>query len=115
LEIFVNNKKAIIPGCVEFYYGLLWSKDETWGGESPPRTMDSVWVPKGETLIVDVNTPKWVNSVVVEGRIFFADDRDLEFDAKYIIIRKGEFIAGRECKPHENKLTITLHGNYMDD
>jgi hypothetical protein len=51
--------------------------------------MDSVYVPEGETLIVDVNTPKWVESVVVEGRIFFVDDRDLEFDAKYIIVRKG--------------------------
>jgi hypothetical protein len=77
--------------------------------------MDSVYVPEGETLIVDVNTPKWVESVVVEGRIFFVDDRDLEFDAKYIIVRKGEFIAGTECAPHQHKLTITLHGNYMDD
>lgn len=34
-----------------------WSNEATWGGESLPREGDSVYVPKGMTLLVDVSTP----------------------------------------------------------
>lgn len=47
IKVFVTNYKAVVPDSVVFYYGLLWSNDESWGGEAPPREGDSVYVPAG--------------------------------------------------------------------
>lgn len=44
---------SVIPQNIKFYYGLLWSKDSSWGLEAAPRAGDSVFVAKGRTLIID--------------------------------------------------------------
>lgn len=82
MAVSVNNINSIIPDNVIFYYGLLWSNDISWGLEVKPRAGDSVLVPKGQTIIVDQSSPKHLFSVMVEGRIFFADTgAPLEFHA----------------------------------
>lgn len=114
LRITIDGHKAIVPDQIVFYYGLLWSRIETWGGESQPRIGDSVYVPEGRTLIVDQSTPKRIATVIVEGTLFFADGQDLTFDAEHILIRMGKFIIGSEKIPHTSKLTITLYGKIED-
>ena len=57
-----------------FYYGLLWSNDLTWGGESKPRIGDTVYVPKDTVFIVDESSPVFIKSLIVEGGIIFADN-----------------------------------------
>jgi len=115
LVVKVNDINSLVPDGVIYYYGLLWSNDVSWGLEAKPREGDSVWVPKGKTIIVDESTPIYLNSVVVEGTIIFADlGTPLEFHAKYFIIRHGQFIAGIQAKPYTSELTITLYGNYWD-
>ena len=64
-----------------------WSNTETWGGEAVPREGDSVYVPKGMTLLVDQSTPI-LDTVIVEGKIQF-EDRDLTFDTHYFVINAG--------------------------
>lgn len=53
LTVAINNVNGIVPDDVIFYYGLLWSNDISWGLEAKPRIGDSVYVPAGQTLIVD--------------------------------------------------------------
>lgn len=96
-----------------FLYVDKWSDEETWGGEAPPREGDTVYVEKGKTLLVDISPPV-LYTVIVEGKIIFADVRDIHFDAHYFLIIGGEFEAGTEEDPFEHNLKITMHGDYYD-
>lgn len=96
-----------------FCYADFWSHPNTWGGETSPRTGENVYVPKGMVLVVDESTPVLEN-VIVEGKILFADTQDMTFDARLMIINKGEFEAGTEEKPYEHKLVFTFYGGYYD-
>ena len=93
----------------KFLYIDRWSDSNTWGGELPPVEGESVFVPKGQTLLVDISPPK-LKLVTVEGTLIFEDEKDLTFDAHYIVIREGHLIAGLPDQRHQHKLTITLHG-----
>ena len=52
LIVSVNNSVAVNNGVV-FYYGYLWSRASTWGGDFAPISGDFVSVGAGKTLIVD--------------------------------------------------------------
>ena len=92
-----------------FLYIDRWSSANTWGGEAPPREGDSVHVPKGQVLLVDVSPPP-LYTVIVEGVIMWADEQDLTFEAWFIMVRNGQFKIGSREKPHQHNLTITMHG-----
>ena len=96
-----------------YLYVDRWSDDNTWGGDAAPIDGDSVYVPKGMTLLVDQSTPL-LYSIIIEGKIKFADESDMTVDAHYFVVFEGEFEAGTEAEPYQNKLTITLHGGYYD-
>ena len=93
-----------------FLYIDRWSDPKTWGGEAPPRNGDSVHVPKGQTLLVDMST-EVLFAVVVEGVLIFADEQDMTFDAWFIMVQEGRLQIGSPEKPHMHNLTITLHGD----
>ena len=46
-----------------YLYIDRWSEQSTWGGEAVPREGDSVLVPKGMTVLVDVSTPVSMQSL----------------------------------------------------
>lgn len=110
MEITSDGSQAHID-CNHFLYVDRWSEEATWGGEAIPREGDSVYVPKGMTLLVDISTPI-LDTVIVEGKIVFADEEDMTFDAYYFVINEGEFEAGTEDAPYQHKLTFTMHGGY---
>ena len=65
-----------------FYYGYLWSKDSTWGGDFAPITGDLVSARDGKTLIVDVPYVGVLNTVVIDNAdLVFAIDKDIHFEA----------------------------------
>lgn len=97
----------------------LWSESSTWGGQWAPVDGESVVVPKGLNLLVDIDQSPMLNMVLVDGgSIVFPSDNDPEhertFDAKIIMINNGVFEAGTEKHPYSSKLTITLHGVKYD-
>jgi hypothetical protein len=54
----------------------------TWGGEAPPRPGDTVYIPSTTTLIVDQSSPVYLNTIIIEGNIVFADiDTPITLDA----------------------------------
>ena len=93
----------------KYLYIDRWSDPLVWGGETPPREGDSIHVPKGQILLVDVSPPP-LYTILVEGTLMFADEKELELEAWFIIVREGTLTIGTPEKPHLNKLTITLHG-----
>jgi hypothetical protein len=79
--------------------------------------MESVYVPPGLNLLVDVqNTPE-LNLVMVEGAIIFAPNEtnpahERYFDARYIFVTNGGLMeVGTEEFPYTSKITITMHSN----
>src|SRR5690606_19896387 len=63
-----------------------------------------------------------LRSLTIDGKLRFAEDRDLELETEWIYLRGGELQIGAEGKPYTRQATITLtdefHGedvNTMDD
>ena len=48
--------------------------------------------------------------------MIFTDEKDMSFDAYFILVNGGRLIIGEEGDGNEyqSKLVITLHGNYWD-
>mmetsp|Transcript_20898 Transcript_20898/g.32323 ORF Transcript_20898/g.32323 Transcript_20898/m.32323 type:complete len:155 (-) Transcript_20898:460-924(-) len=79
---------------------------------------ESVWIPEGLNLLVDIDTSPVLKAVVVEGSLIFASDSDdshmRSFDANYIFVNKGRMEAGTEEHPYTSKLNITMHSKMSD-
>jgi hypothetical protein len=96
-------------GRTRFRYLDRWSALTTWADQEPPVEGDTVIVPKGQAILVDVSPPE-LFLVLVQGEMIF-DRRDLTFDAHYILVHGGRLEVGTEQEPFYNRLTITLHGD----
>ena len=55
-----------------FKYVQYWSEASTWGNDAPPQFGEAVSIPKGRTLLVDVDSVPQLSFVLVEGSIIFA-------------------------------------------
>ena len=115
MEFRIGNSGQIICGDT-FTYGYRWSEDATWGEDGQPEELESVWVPKGLTLIVDIPNPPLLKEVIVEGALVFdpyleCSDTPHTFDAYWIFANGGKISIGKEDCPIECNLVITLHGD----
>jgi hypothetical protein len=114
-SIYIEGRGNVATQGKIFTYVSLWSHETTWGGEFAPMHMESVYVPSGFNLLVDVDSTPELNAVVVMGSIIFAPDANPDherfFDARYIYVDKGRMEVGTEEFPYTSKLTITMHGN----
>mmetsp|Transcript_27798 Transcript_27798/g.24415 ORF Transcript_27798/g.24415 Transcript_27798/m.24415 type:complete len:468 (+) Transcript_27798:561-1964(+) len=102
-----------VPLEMTYFYVDRWSDELTWGNISPPREGDSVHIPSGQVILLDVSPPK-LNALVIEGALIFADEADITLDAHYIMINYGRFQVGTENNRFQHKATITLHGTKED-
>lgn len=84
--------------------------DATWDGDGLPVEGDTVYVHKGDVLLVDQSSPK-LGMIIVEGTLIFVDGADLNVEAESIFVVGGKLIAGTEAAPFLSKLTITLNGD----
>ena len=118
LEIYINGKGNVATQGKLYKYVMRWSQDVTWGGEFAPMHMESIYIPTGLNLLVDVDATPLLNAVVVEGSLIFPSDPNPDheryFDAKYVFVTNGTLEAGTEEFPYTSKLTITMHGNISD-
>lgn len=88
--------------------GDLWSDPKTWGGKLPAAG-DSVTIPAGRTILVDVD-PAALKSLTVRGALVF-QERDVQLRTNTISVeRGGRFQLGTVEKPFEKRATITLDG-----
>jgi hypothetical protein len=84
--VTVADKGFASTGSLTFKYIDLWSSPWTWGGLDPPIEGDSVVIPAGQNIRLDVSPPQ-LFLVLIEGRLEFDSTKDLSFDASYIFIR----------------------------
>src|SRR5215469_3546947 len=90
-----------------------WSDPATWPGRKVPVAGDKVTIENGKNVLLDVSPPA-LNGLTINGKLSFADDKDLELSTEWIMLH-GELEIGTEAKPHTRKATITLTDNVKDE
>ena len=118
LEINIDGVGKVSNRGVLFRYVSTWSDDTTWGGEFAPMEGETIYIPAGLNLLVDVDSVPLLIAVLVEGSLIFAPDADPNhhrtFDAKYIFVNGGTMEVGTEEFPYTSKITITMHSTVSD-
>lgn len=107
LEVMINNRLAANQG-LSFIYIEKWSESATWGGESPPRLGDSVFIPKGQNVLLDVSPPK-LKAIMVEGQLIFKNV-DLLLECEFIVSNGGNITIGTPANRITANIKIVLHG-----
>ena len=79
------------------------------GGSTLPVKGDSVWVPTGQTLVLDVSPPS-MYMIIVQGSLIF-DRTDIELRASCILVMGGTLQIGTEREPFLQRAQITLYGS----
>src|SRR5438874_11562785 len=90
-----------------------WSDPATWPGRKVPVAGDKVTIEKGKDVALDVSPPA-LNGLTIEGKLSFADNKDLELTTEWIMVH-GELEIGTEKAPHTRKAAITLTDNVKDE
>ncbi len=91
----------------------LWSDPATWPDRKVPVAGDKVTIESGKDVVLDVSPPP-LNGLHIEGKLSFADRKDLELTTEWIMVH-GELAVGTEAKPYTHKATITLTDNVHDE
>jgi len=86
---------------------MRWSDPAAWPAGKVPGEGEAVVIPAGTDMLLDV-VPAPLRSLTIEGRLRFADDRDLELRTEWIYIPGGELAIGSEQRPHTRQATIVL-------
>src|SRR5216117_2369314 len=90
-----------------------WSDPATWPGRKVPVAGDKVTIEKGKDVVLDVSPPA-LNGLTIEGKLSFANNKDLELTTEWIMLH-GELEIGTEKSPHTRKATITFMNNVKDE
>ena len=108
---------AVLDATVRtwFRYLDLWSARTTWTDDELPAEGDTVVIPHGQAVVLDVSPPE-LFALIVEGVLVFDPDAatPLNLDATYIFVFGGVFEVGTEAAPFMGEATITLHGDRWD-
>ena len=89
--------------------GKNWSSPATWPGGKVPVKGDAVIIAKDMNVVLNVSPPE-LRSLTIEGKLSFANNRDLELTTEWIMLH-GELEIGSEASPHTRNATITLTNN----
>src|ERR1700683_4431834 len=90
-----------------------WSDAATWPDKKVPGKDAAVTIGKDMNVVLDVS-PMPLRSLTIEGKLSFADNKDLELTTEWVMVH-GELEIGTEAKPHTRKATITLTDNVKDE
>src|SRR5262252_7875257 len=90
-----------------------WSDPATWPDGQVPRAGDKVTIAAGKDVVLDVSPPA-LGGVTIDGKLSFANNRDLELTTEWVMVH-GELEIGTEASPHTRKATITLTNNVPNE
>ncbi len=98
------QQKASTPASAK-----RWSDAATWPDKKVPGKDAAVTIGKDMNVVLDVS-PMPLRSLTIEGKLSFADNKDIELTTEWIMVH-GELEIGTEAKPHTRKATITFTDN----
>ena len=90
-----------------------WSDAATWPDKKVPGKDAVVTIGRDMDVVLDV-TPPALHGLTINGKLSFADNKDLELTTEWIMVH-GELEIGTEAKPHTHQATITLTDNVKDE
>src|SRR5215470_14439107 len=93
--------------------GGRWSDPATWSDKKVPVEGAAVTIGKDMDVVLDVSPPA-LRSLTINGKLSFADTKDLELTTEWVMLH-GELEIGTEKAPHTRKATITLTDNVKDE
>ena len=86
---------------------LRWSDPAAWPEGKVPGEGDAVTIARDLEVILDVDPPA-LRGLTVNGKLRFADDRDIALQSEWIYLPGGELHIGSEAEPYRHEATITL-------
>ena len=105
----VSGVPLVNPTLPLFRYLDRWSQINTWAYDEPPVAGDTVVIPQGQTILMDVSPHLFV--LMVQGVLVWDNQDGLTLDSTYIWVNGGTFQIGTEQAPFTKNATITLHGD----
>ena len=112
VRVDVGTNGAAVQENADFYYVNVWSSRYSWNGQDPPEEGSFVVIEKGQTMVLDMDTPVLGFLLIKGGTFMFDDEKDIHLQSKFILITHGgSFMVGTEEKPFQHKATITIHGH----
>ena len=119
LSILIEGTGLVALNEKKFLYVYKWSDgDQTWGGELEPMDGETIVIPTGMNLLVDIDASPKLMAVFVFGGLIFPSHTDpthqRTFNAHYIFVHEGYMEAGTEEFPYTSKITITMHSKIDD-
>jgi len=84
-----------------------WSDPAAWPDGRVPRAGDAVTIARDVDMVLDVSPPA-LRSLTVQGRLRFADERDLSLTTEWIYVPGGELEIGTAARPYTHNASITL-------
>src|SRR6185436_476498 len=90
-----------------------WSDPATWADKKVPAAGAIVTISQGMDVVLDASTPP-LNGLTINGRLSFANNKDLELTTEWIMLH-GELEIGTEKVPHTRKATITFTNDVKDE
>src|SRR5688572_8250070 len=78
-----------------------WSDGATWSDKKVPAAGALVTISQGTDVVLDV-TPPALNGLTINGKLSFANNKDLELTTEWIMVH-GELEIGTEKAPHTRK------------
>src|SRR5215467_477586 len=90
-----------------------WSDAATWPDKKVPGKDAVVTISRDMNVVLDV-TPPELHGIRIDGKLSFADNKDLALTTEWIMVH-GELEIGTEKTPHTRKATITLTDNVKDE
>ena len=89
---------------------MRWSDPATWPNGRVPRAGDAVTIARDMDVLLDVDAPG-LRSLTIQGRMRFADTRDIKLESEWIYVPGGELQIGTEANPYQHNASITLTDN----
>src|SRR6201986_1809411 len=86
-----------------------WSDASTWPDKKVPGKDALVTIGRDMNVVLDV-TPPELHGLTINGKLSFADNKDLELTTEWIMVH-GELEIGTERALHTRKATITFTDN----
>lgn len=84
-----------------------WSDPAVWPSGHVPAEGETVTVPAGQTLLLDVSPPRLAGLTIPTGSALVFKDADLDLRTDWIMVH-GTLAAGTESQPLTHQATITL-------
>ncbi|MCL6250562.1 G8 domain-containing protein [Altererythrobacter sp. KTW20L] len=89
---------------------MRWSDPATWPDGRVPVEGAAVTIAREMDVVLDVSPPA-LRSLTIQGKLRFADERDISLSTEWIYVPGGELEIGTEGNPFTHNATITLTDN----